>query len=1283
MEANTRPVRARRFNSQQKFVVELSTNQEKQGKAKAAPLQKLQSSSKKVLSDLTNTDFLCKDRPSRANARKQLEKTAADMPGSLKSAVLDSVSKDTRGSLIGSAIIKRTKGIGQGRSNGKMGVGNGSSRISPVSNKLDSKLETVALPDSTENAGNGFVPKANTCKTRRVEKMVTGISENGSGHNAMKPRAEKGASKSKQIDEVERCDKDSLLPLAVTSERKLWRSGAHEQGSVKLFASDLKKDLAKSFHSTPMIASRQVKQKNETSLLLAWQREQKRTRKSDNVLTGEEVEVLGNVKLQCTSLRRNNSRAAKKVINYSEDFDEGINYNRSKLNKIEPVEENARNRMGNKRVKGHASDLKAEDNILIAKPSSSMSAIAEANDKHCEPDDIRTTLQQVPAKKIGKLPPKYGQRLRTQSVCDLGDDGPSVVFASKDSKSPILSNLSVRTNTLAKGNTGRKVLPASCRKRDLTLDITHCGEGVGGMELEVMSSAKPDINCMDQCNQTRPKRERKDAVNNLKPVDSANTEVFNDKGNTGRKDLLAYCRKRNLASDVTSCGEGVVGMGLEVMSSANSDVKGMNQNNQRGPKRGRKDTVNNLKSVDSANAEVSRKKSLASDVTNCSAVVGGRRLEVMSSMKPDIKVMDKNSQRGSKRGGKDVVNDAKSVDLANAEVVNDKGNAGKKELPAVCRKQKLDMTNYGEHLGGMGSEVMSSARLDVEGMDQNKQRGPKRGRTCTFENLTPVELANAKVFDDNGNSFRKELPATCRKQNLTSDMTNCVEGAGRMGLEVMMSGVMPDVKGVDQSNQRGPKRGRKVTINNHNPVDLANPEAFNDKIYECFPVRVNDLSKILAKTLPECQSKFGESQEGIEFATADGVQVSVSDLDDNEVPCKAVASFEDADLPAKVVDCCKQLGKLTILQTYTLPLLLAGHDIFCHAGPSSGQVVTYGVPAMVHILTRKKSFSRTRPSPACLVLTASSELVQQVTQSLEKTFSSLRVKIANIVDGDLTQEEKNTLKPGKAILIATPESLQKALENGRCSLAHVSFLILDRADTMLHGSFETAIRDILGQTPSSRQTAIFASMWLPELEQLLKDAVHRANAVKIGVRDLRALEGTVEGPNIIQIVEVLEETARDTRLTALVQGYQKSQSNRVLVFALYKEEALHIVGLLRQRGWKVTTVHGGMQDTDRTHALVSFRNGSCLILVATDVASRGLAIPYVDYIINYSFPYTLEDYALRLGQTGKTGQSGTVHTFFTLADQAHAHELVGLLRKSEQVVPEELLKMASQTNKHE
>ncbi|VAI15050.1 unnamed protein product [Triticum turgidum subsp. durum] len=165
--------------------------------------------------------------------------------------------------------------------------------------------------------------------------------------------------------------------------------------------------------------------------------------------------------------------------------------------------------------------------------------------------------------------------------------------------------------------------------------------------------------------------------------------------------------------------------------------------------------------------------------------------------------------------------------------------------------------------------------------------------------------------------------------------------------------------------------------------------------------------------------------------------------------------------------------------------------------------------------------------------------------------------------------------------------------------------------------------------------------------------------------------------------KVLDDRARDSRLVALLDKYHRAQSNRVLVFVLYKKEAGRVEAMLNKRGWKAVSVHGDKAQHDRTKALSLFKEGKCPLMIATDVASRGLDIPDVEVVINYSFPLTTEDYVHRIGRTGRAGKKGVAHTFFTQADKGLAGELVNVLREADQVVPPALTKFGTHVKKKE
>lgn len=272
----------------------------------------------------------------------------------------------------------------------------------------------------------------------------------------------------------------------------------------------------------------------------------------------------------------------------------------------------------------------------------------------------------------------------------------------------------------------------------------------------------------------------------------------------------------------------------------------------------------------------------------------------------------------------------------------------------------------------------------------------------------------------------------------------------------------------------------------------------------------------------------------------------------------------------------------------------------------------------------------------------------------------------------------SSLKSGVDIVIGTPGRMKDLIEMGVCQLKDVSFVVLDEADRMLDMGFEPEVRSILNQTSSVRQMVMFSATWPLAVDQLAREFMD-PNPVKVvvGSEDLSA------NHDVMQIVEVLEDRQRDSRLVTLLEKYHQSQRNRVLVFVLYKKEAARVENMLQRRGWKAVSVHGDKAQHDRTKALCLFKEGKCPLMIATDVASRGLDIPDVEVVINYSFPLTTEDYVHRIGRTGRAGKKGVAHTFFTKENKGLAGELVNVLREAGQTVPTALTNFGTHVKKKE
>ncbi|XP_039142287.1 LOW QUALITY PROTEIN: DEAD-box ATP-dependent RNA helicase 5 [Dioscorea cayenensis subsp. rotundata] len=413
----------------------------------------------------------------------------------------------------------------------------------------------------------------------------------------------------------------------------------------------------------------------------------------------------------------------------------------------------------------------------------------------------------------------------------------------------------------------------------------------------------------------------------------------------------------------------------------------------------------------------------------------------------------------------------------------------------------------------------------------------------------------------------------------------------------------------------------------------------------------------------------GEKVEG-------GVVVTGNKTKDSKY--KALNSFAESGLPAEVLDCCKSFSKPSPIQSHAWPFLLDGRDFIGIAATGSGKTVAFGVPALMHILQKKKKKTSTKVVPRCLVLSPTRELAQQIADVLCDAGSPCGLETVCLYGGTSKGPQISSLKSGVDIVIGTPGRMKDLIEMGICNLGDVSFVVLDEADRMLDMGFEPEVRSILSQTSSARQMVMFSATWPLAVHQLAQEFMDPDPVkVVIGSEDLAA------NHDVMQIVEVLDDRSRDARLVALLEKYHQSQRNRVLVFVLYKKEAARVETMLQRRGWKAVSVHGDKSQHDRTKALALFKEGKCPLMIATDVASRGLDIPDVEVVINYSFPLTTEDYVHRIGRTGRAGKKGVAHTFFTQENKALAGELVNVLREAGQVVPEALTKFGTHVKKKE
>ncbi|KAI5920934.1 P-loop containing nucleoside triphosphate hydrolase protein [Camillea tinctor] len=365
----------------------------------------------------------------------------------------------------------------------------------------------------------------------------------------------------------------------------------------------------------------------------------------------------------------------------------------------------------------------------------------------------------------------------------------------------------------------------------------------------------------------------------------------------------------------------------------------------------------------------------------------------------------------------------------------------------------------------------------------------------------------------------------------------------------------------------------------------------------------------------------------------------------------------------------------TPIQAASWPFGLSGRDIVGVAETGSGKTIAFGLPLITSVLGMIKAGATRRIR--AVVVSPTRELAMQTNEQLANLGELVGLKTV-CVYGGASKDDQRVLLRKADVIVATPGRLKDFLDEGSVKLDGAKFVVLDEADRMLDKGFEDDIKRIIGCTPSkdNRQTLMFTATWPQSVQALASTFMRSPVKIQIGGNESGDLQAN---SRIEQRVEVVDPRSKEQRLLQLLKAQPKNE--RVLVFCLYKKEATRVEGFLQQRGIKVVGIHGDLRQEQRTRSLEAFKTGQTPVLVATDVAARGLDIPEVKLVINVTFPLTIEDYVHRIGRTGRAGKTGQAITLFTEHDKPHSGELINILKAAGQPVPEDLMKFGTTVKK--
>uniref|UniRef100_UPI00358F13BC probable ATP-dependent RNA helicase DDX43 n=1 Tax=Myxine glutinosa TaxID=7769 RepID=UPI00358F13BC len=382
-----------------------------------------------------------------------------------------------------------------------------------------------------------------------------------------------------------------------------------------------------------------------------------------------------------------------------------------------------------------------------------------------------------------------------------------------------------------------------------------------------------------------------------------------------------------------------------------------------------------------------------------------------------------------------------------------------------------------------------------------------------------------------------------------------------------------------------------------------------------------------------------------------------------------IRSFEDAfhHYP-EIMDNIVRAGFKTPspIQGQAWPVVMLGMDLIGIAQTGTGKTLVFLFPGFIHLDSQSIPRNQ-RGGPGMLVLTPTRELALQIQSECQK-YQYKGITSLCVYGGGSRQEQVNIAIKGVDIIIATPGRLNDLMMNGYLNMRNVTFLVLDEADRMLDMGFEPQIKKILLDIRPDRQTIMTSATWPDGVRRLANIYMKDPMMVYVGTLDLTAVH------SVQQKVLVIDDDDKEDLLFENIKNM--SPEDKLLVFVGRKILADNLSTECSMRGFSVQCIHGDREQYDREQALDDFRSGSVRILIATDVASRGLDVNDITHVFNYDCPRDMEEYVHRIGRTGRAGRTGVSTTLITRGDWRNAARLISLLEEANQEVPDELVDMA-------
>ncbi len=368
--------------------------------------------------------------------------------------------------------------------------------------------------------------------------------------------------------------------------------------------------------------------------------------------------------------------------------------------------------------------------------------------------------------------------------------------------------------------------------------------------------------------------------------------------------------------------------------------------------------------------------------------------------------------------------------------------------------------------------------------------------------------------------------------------------------------------------------------------------------------------------------------------------------------------FAALGLEARLLATLDQLGyeEPTPIQREAIPPMLAGKDLLGQAATGTGKTAAFALPLLQRIAQGPAA------RPAALILVPTRELAIQVGEAVQRYGKELRTRVVAVYGGQAMGPQFQALRRGVDVVVATPGRALDHLRRQTLKLAHVHVVVLDEADEMLDMGFAEDLDAILEQTPAAKQTALFSATMPPRIKSIAHR--HLKHPVEITIAKEPVKAGSA--PRVQQTAYVV---ARPHRGAALLRVLDMAGPKSALVFCRTRVEVDDLTAMLSGRGHRAEAIHGGMNQSQRDRVMQAFRSGQTELLVATDVAARGLDIPSVSHVINYDLPSSAEVYVHRIGRTGRAGREGAAITILDPREERLLRSIEQLTKAKVTVAP--------------